>query len=184
VIRDRLRRVEQACLDLAITDQHVTFDHVAARLRSRRRARKITSCPATPNPTRRTRPPSPMNTPGAAAHHRGWSVNRTESTASNAQLRANASTTAPVRTSSVDSISGGGHEDHGEGQPCPRDQRSRVWVTSMSVIGAFSGVSRRRARPERVHFAVAIDQPVPLAGFGGGHGDDVVHAHPKIGQGP
>jgi hypothetical protein len=47
-----------------------------------------------------------MNMAGAAAHRWGWSLNLVESTASNAQPRANASSTTPVSTFSLAGMNG------------------------------------------------------------------------------
>ena len=64
-----------------------------------------TSCTEEPNASSR-RPPSPMNSAGAAAHRCGWSVNRTESTASIAQPSANPHRTAPVTALSSAGMNG------------------------------------------------------------------------------
>ena len=51
-------------------------------------------------------PATAMTTAGAAAQRCGWSVSRTDSTASNTQPRANARSTTPMRTFSVAGMNG------------------------------------------------------------------------------
>ena len=58
------------------------------------------------DPLSETRPATAMNVAGAAAHRCGWSLNRVDSTASNAQPSANASSTTPVSTFSVAGMNG------------------------------------------------------------------------------
>ena len=57
-----------------------------------------------------------MNAAGAAAHRCGWSLNRTDSTASNAQPSAKPSSTTPVRTFSFAGMNGAATRTSGGNQ--------------------------------------------------------------------
>src|SRR5918993_5521419 len=64
-----------------------------------------TACTAA-DPLSEATPATPMNVAGAAAHRCGWSLNRTDSTASNAHPSANPSRTTPVTTFSLAGTNG------------------------------------------------------------------------------
>ena len=64
-------------------------------------------CPtAVSDPTREIRPATARNTAGAAAQRCGWSLNRRDRTASNAQPTAKPSSTTPVSTSARAGMNG------------------------------------------------------------------------------
>jgi hypothetical protein len=67
------------------------------------------------------RPASVKNTAGAAAQRWGWSVNRTDSIANNAQPKANASKTMPVRTFSFASMNGAATRTNAVTRPMAND---------------------------------------------------------------
>ena len=66
-----------------------------------------TPCPTTVSaPSSAIRPATARNTAGAAAQRCGWSLNRTDRTASNAQPTAKPSSATPVSTSALAGMNG------------------------------------------------------------------------------
>ena len=66
-------------------------------------------------------PATARNTAGAAAQRWGWLLNRTESTASNAQPRASASSTTPVRMFSFAGMKGAATRARAATSPAAND---------------------------------------------------------------
>ena len=75
-----------------------------------------TFCTTEPVGRSEIRPARARNTAGAAAQRCGWSLNRTDSTASKAQPKAKPSSTTPVRTFILRRDERGGDERHGRKQ--------------------------------------------------------------------
>src|SRR5215211_8083455 len=111
------------------------------------------------DPNSNTRPATAKNTAGAAAQRCGWLLNRTDSTASNAQPRAKARSTTPVSTFSFAGMNGAATSARAATSPaandaetinpgCPRgvcsgapgSWRSRSWVVVVMMASNQQGM--------------------------------------------
>jgi hypothetical protein len=81
-------------------------------------------------------PARARNAAGAAAHRCGWSVKRTDSTASNAQPKANPSSTTPVRTFSFAGMNGAATSTRAATSPAANDAAT---INPMRPLGGDCG---------------------------------------------
>ena len=87
-----------------------------------------------------------MNVAGTAAHRCGWSLNRVDSTASNAQPSANASSTTPVSTFSVAGMNGMATRTTAAISPAAMDRATINPILNLAVGCARPGCWRSPGR--------------------------------------
>src|SRR5215211_7621223 len=107
------------------------------------------------DPLSETRPATAMNAAGAAAHRCGWSLNRVDSTASNAQPSANS--TAPVSAFSLAGMNGMATRSTAAISPAAMDKATINPILLLAVGCAGPGCWRSPCRVAVVMIASALN---------------------------
>src|SRR5215203_5368601 len=98
------------------------------------------------DPLKEPRPTSAISAAGAAAHRWGWSLNRVDSTASNAQPSANPSSTTPIRTFSLAGMNGAATSATATISPAAMDRATIDPILLLAVGCARPGCWRSPCR--------------------------------------
>src|SRR5215203_4945318 len=154
----RQNGVEQPpCHSAAHLRRTLTIIQTTSANRTGGHTQPSTVCTAA-DPLKEPRPTSAINAAGAAAHRWGWSLNRVDSTASNAQPSANASSTTPVKAFSLTGTKGAAMRTTATISPAAMD-RATIDPILVLAVGCAPGCWRSPCRVPVAMIASMNNEP-------------------------